>query len=164
MDIKKYFLTTTFKDSRDRLVYYDHFTKQAYRIPKEVESMFKTFQGKGLYTVAIFFLLYSNDGSIFKAIALSLLFFIGANAYFYLKMIPGYKTVHNFDLESEQKTIKVRGSAARFLLIGLYVISIGLIIYLAITEKDQVIIAIAILYSLFATFKIIQSLLLMNKD
>lgn len=164
MDIKKYFLSTTFKDSRDRMVYYDHFTKKAYRVPKNVEAMFKTFQGRGLYSVAIFFLLYSNDMPLFKTTVLSLLFFVGANAYFYLKMLPTYNEVHNFDLVAEQESLKEEGTITRYIVIVLYIISIGLIIYLGVTEKDPVMIVVGSLYSVYATFKVIQSLLIIKRN
>lgn len=164
MDIKKYFLSTTFKDSRDRMVYYDHFTKKAYRVPKDVEAMFKTFQGRGLYSLAIFFLLYSNELSMLKATLISLLFFAGANAYFYLKMLPTYNEAHNFDLVAEQESLKKESSVTRYIITVLYITSIGLIIYLGVTEKDPIMIIVGALYSIYATFKIIQSLIIIKKD
>lgn len=163
MDLKKYFYINQFKDSKNRMIYYDHFKKSAFRIPKEAEAKFKTFQGRGLYSVAIFFLLYNYNIGIIQNILITIGFYIITTAYFYLQMVPTYKTEHNFDLEERQHTIQDRGRAPRILLIALYVTSIALIVYLAITGQDRIIMLVAFAYSLFAGFKIIQNYLILKR-
>ena len=75
MDIKKFFYINTFKDRRNRMVYFDHLKNNAFIIPKEEEAKFKTFQGRGLYSVAIFFLLYSYGISTLQMLLISIGFY-----------------------------------------------------------------------------------------
>lgn len=163
MDIKKFFYINTFKDRRDRMVYFDHLKNNAFRIPKEEEAKFKTFQGRGLYSVAIFFLLYSYGISTLQMLLISIGFYILTSAYFYLKMIPTYKIDHNFDLKESQASLKDKGRVPRMLLMALYVASIFLIIYIAARDKDSVMIIVALTYSLFAAFKVIQSYFIIKR-
>lgn len=162
MNIKKYFLPTTFKDSRNNMIYYDLFNETAYRIPKEVESMFKAFLGRGLYSLAIFLFMNVNEYDPLITIIITLAFFIGSNVYFYTRMLPKYNPVNNFKLDEAHAKLKSEGKNIRMLMVVLYTISIGLIIYLAYTNQDSLFTMITIIYVLYALYKIIQSYFILN--
>ena len=162
MNIKKYFLPTTYKDSRNNMIYYDHFTNIAYKIPKDVTSMFKAFLGRGLYTLAIFLYMNVNNYDQLLTIIITLGFFLLSNFYFYSRLLPKYNPVNNFNLEKATKDLKSESKNIRLFLMLLYAISIGLIIYLAYTSNDSFFTLITIVYVLYALFKIIQSIIILS--
>lgn len=157
MNIKKYFLQTTFKDNRNNMVYFDNLSDTAYKIPKDVESMFKLFLGRGLYAIIIFLFLNSSGYDALVSIIIPLALYLGMSYYFYQKLLPKYDIVKKFDISEAREKDKSRGRNMRYLMILLYIISIVVIVYLAFERQETTFTIATVLYVTYAIFKLLQS-------
>lgn len=154
--IEKLLMNNMFKDSRDNVIYYDKFSDTAYKVPKNAVSMVKAFQSRGLYSVIVFLLMYENNYDIVVTIVSALALYGATTAYLMFAILPKYNVVNKFNTKEAQKN-NIQNKPVQMLITTLYVISIVLIGYLALAEKNTTFIIAGTLYSLYAIFKIIQN-------
>ena len=90
MNIEEFFMTKTFKDRTGRTIHYDYSDKTALRVPKEIESMYKLFQGRGLYAVIAFLLLYINKVPEMITIIIPIGVYAAASVYFNTTLVAKF--------------------------------------------------------------------------
>lgn len=160
--IEKLFMNNMFKDSRGNVIYYDKFTDTAYKVPKNAVSMVKAFQSRGLYSVIVFLLMYENNYDIIVTIISAVALYGVTTAYLMFAILPKYNVVSKFNTKEAQKN-NVQSKPVQLLISTLYLVSIILIGYLSVTEKDMTFIVAGVLYSIYAVFKIAQNVYNLKK-
>lgn len=160
--MNKLFINPLFKDAKNNVIFYDKYKDTAYRIPKQSVSMFKAFQNRGLYCVIIFLLMYDNNYPVIISSIAGIGLYLLATTYFYKGLLPKYNILSKFNLETALEN-QVTNTVLEIFVAILYAVSVAIIIYLSFTDFDKVFAIVGGLYSIFAIFKIAQTISLLKK-
>lgn len=157
MEIKNYFLPNVTKDSRDNVMYYDRTLKTTYRIPSKQEAKFALLKNRSLYILLFVLFLYNLEMKTSIVLLVGAGLFTLSSAALYFLLIPKFFPTTNFDVFNDRKNITQKDKVMRILMIVLYLVSMFMFLYIALTRGDVFYTIIAVFYVGYAIYHTLQN-------